>query len=209
MSKTATILAVRRYDLHNSFGTNFGAKPYPHDTHMRLHAWSGPRPWLEDDTDFVQPIPYVVVTRTPAGGGPKEYLVYRRGAETNEARLKGSLAIGVGGHVDAQDAIFFDDGSIDLMASVYMAGYREMEEEIGHSAPSLNCIGLIHEDETAVGAVHLGFVFEYDATQFLTAGGKFTFEDGIDEPTFMTREQVFEARDAAAETWTKLALDLV
>ncbi len=210
MSKTATILALAADDLRNgSIGYNFGARVVSKLYQDFPQVWCGPRQQLETNDNFVQPIPYVVVSHTLMG--EKRFLVYRRGVECNEERLRGSLAIGVGGHVDAEDSRFHDDGSIDFWATLWVAAYREVAEEIGIAEDTvgiLNQVGWIHESESAVGAVHLGVVMEWDATSFLKAGGKFTFEEGLDQPEFLTKEYILTATDASIETWTGLALEL-
>jgi predicted NUDIX family phosphoesterase len=148
-----------------------------------------PRRQAEDDPAFKQLIPYAVLR---CGG-----LVfhYRRGKAGTEARLRALRSIGVGGHIDAADADAGDP---------YLAGlFRELAEEVDVGAGwSQRCVGLINDDRTPVGAVHLGVVHLFD----------------LQEPRARRREAALEGdgfapldelrRDLAAfETWSQFLLE--
>jgi len=206
MSKTAHILAFRKNDIANTIGVNFGSKAAAAEDAFPP-VWAGPRPYLETDDNWLQPIPYLVVKRVV--DGVDQFLIYRRGAQCNEERLRGTLAVGIGGHIDVADAVIVDEtGEIHFLSTVQMACYREAKEEMGVGRAG-KIIGYIQCDTTEVDTVHFGVVMLWDATEYLNDGGRFAWEPGIDEPTFMTKKEILSVTDAGIETWTKLALDLV
>lgn len=114
------------------------------------HTSYRPRPEMEQDPSFKQLIPYVIFQYKPAGGDPQIFQ-YTRGKGQGEARLHAKRSIGVGGHISADDA---------AQASAYDEGMRrELEEEVIIDTPySGKIVGLINDDETEVGRVHLGVV---------------------------------------------------
>ncbi|MHC4939572.1 MAG: hypothetical protein ACYTHK_11430, partial [Planctomycetota bacterium] len=97
---------------------------------------------VEEDPSLKQIIPYAVVTR-----GRAVFRFRRRGG--GEKRLVGLASIGVGGHVNPEDA---GDVILDALD-------RELEEElILPSRRKIDLLGLLNDDSTAVGSVHLGVV---------------------------------------------------
>jgi predicted NUDIX family phosphoesterase len=94
-----------------------------------------------------QPIPYCVVTFE------QELLLLERLASQGEARLHGKQSIGIGGHVDPPDA----EGEGELFAN---ACRRELHEELELRGDfEIQPLGLLNDDATEVGAVHVGLVF--------------------------------------------------
>jgi predicted NUDIX family phosphoesterase len=111
-----------------------------------------PRSEMENDPSFKQLIPYVIFTaRVPDGG----LLVfqYTRGKGQGESRLHSKRSVGVGGHISIDDRTSDD-------AVPYVEGMRrELEEEVVIDCPyTERCVGLINDDQTPVGQVHLGVV---------------------------------------------------
>jgi predicted NUDIX family phosphoesterase len=114
------------------------------------HTSYRPRSEMEQDPSFKQLIPYVIFQhRDPAG--QLRLFQYTRGKGQGESRLHAKRSIGVGGHISADDA---------AQASAYDEGMRrELEEEVSIDTPySSKIVGLINDDETEVGRVHLGVV---------------------------------------------------
>jgi predicted NUDIX family phosphoesterase len=112
----------------------------------RDHLEYRPRGPAEQDPEFKQLIPYVVLRCRD------QVFHYRRGGSTNEARLRSLRSVGIGGHISqAHDADSADP---------YRAGMeRELHEEVDvRSNYSETMFGLINDDSTPVGAVHLGVV---------------------------------------------------
>ncbi len=111
-----------------------------------------PRSEMENDPGFKQLIPYVIFThRDPAGR--LSVFQYTRGKGQGESRLHAKRSVGVGGHISVTDQT--GDG-----AAPYQEGMRrELEEEVViESRYTESCVGLINDDETPVGQVHLGVV---------------------------------------------------
>lgn len=114
------------------------------------HASYRPRPAMEQDSTFKQLIPYCVF-RCGA-----DVFYYQRGTAQGEARLHAKRSVGVGGHVSTLD--------LDGAKTPYLEGMRrEIEEEVEiESGWQEACVGLINDDETEVGKVHLGIVHIFD-----------------------------------------------
>lgn len=107
-----------------------------------------PRSEVEDDPGFKQIIPYVVFRCGDA------VFCYTRGKSQGESRLHRRRSLGVGGHVSEADA----DGRKSLDA-YEMALKRELDEEVQVDSPGkMTRVGLINDDATPVGRVHLGVV---------------------------------------------------
>jgi predicted NUDIX family phosphoesterase len=144
-------------------------------------AWSWqPRSLCETDPTWKQLIPYLVVLN-PAG----EVLTYRRSPASGENRLHGKRSIGLGGHVQRSD------GATPWPA-LRCAAQRELAEEFpAATSYTMQLAGLLNDDSTAVGSVHLGVVLvvalrhnvpappdgELAAAEFLPLASLFTFYD--------------------------------
>lgn len=113
-----------------------------------------PRGEMEHDPSFKQLIPYVVFRHVDAAGAVTVFQ-YTRGGGQGEARLRAKRSVGVGGHIS------IDDHAPDATHhDVYREGLlRELAEEVIVDSPYRErCVGLINDDETPVGQVHLGVV---------------------------------------------------
>jgi predicted NUDIX family phosphoesterase len=148
-----------------------------------------PRPQAEVDPTWKQLIPYVVLRC-----GDRIFH-YTRGASGTEVRLRALRSLGVGGHVCA------DDGDV---VTAYRNGLlRELAEEVDlDTSWTERAIGLINDDDSAVGQVHLGIVHLVE----------------LAEPRVRHREAALEACgfDTAAtlrqeistfETWSRFLLE--
>ena len=151
-----------------------------------------PRPDMEDDPSYKQIIPYVIFR---CGN-----LIFRytRGKSQGEARLHAKQSVGVGGHVDEADA----DGRATLDA-YEMALRRELDEEVVIGSPGiLRRVGLINDDDTPVGRVHLGVVHIYELDRpEVTAR-----EEGLADAAFVTLEEL-RADAHRLESWSSIALE--
>ena len=114
------------------------------------HASYRPRPAMEQDPSFKQLIPYCVFR---CNG---QIFYYQRGTAQGETRLHAKKSVGVGGHVSTQD--------LNGESIPYIEGMRrEIEEEVDLETGWVeSCVGLINDDETEVGKVHLGIVHVFD-----------------------------------------------
>ncbi|MDR0870448.1 MAG: phosphoesterase [Planctomycetaceae bacterium] len=116
-----------------------------------------PRSIAEKDPAFKQLIPYMLFCwLNPAG--QYELFQYVRGKGAGEQRLRSKKSVGVGGHINSVDG-----GEI----SVYTAGMlRELNEEVVLSTDfTEQCAGLLNDDSTEVGQVHLGIVHRFDVKE--------------------------------------------
>jgi predicted NUDIX family phosphoesterase len=108
-----------------------------------------PRDEMEQDPTFKQLIPYVVLRH-------RGQLFHYQRAGGGEKRLHARRSIGIGGHICCEDGV--------VGPSAYRTGMlRELSEEvqIGQIVRE-RCIGLINDDRTSVGQVHLGIVHVCD-----------------------------------------------
>ena len=108
---------------------------------------------MEEDPSFKQLIGYVLLKDI----NTNEVLVYKRLVGGGEARLHGKASVGIGGHMNE-----IEEKTILEMLKINAA--RELNEEVGVSEEealnNLHFIGLINDDETEVGQVHIGVVYE-------------------------------------------------
>jgi predicted NUDIX family phosphoesterase len=153
-----------------------------------------PRSQVEEDPNFKQIIPYVVFR------SGDEVFCYKRGASQGEARLHRLRSLGVGGHVSEEDAL----GGKTLDA--YEAAMRrEIEEEVVVAVSGrIRRVGLINDDSTPVGRVHLGVVHLYE----LESPSVTAREDGLAEAQFLSLPTVVGWRDEF-ETWSQICIDSV
>lgn len=100
----------------------------------------------EISTEWVQLIPYCLIMRG------RECLRYRR--KGSEGRLTGLYSVGVGGHINPEDASDKPDRD-----TYYRALRRELLEEVGLATPEVSKpVGLIYDPSNEVGRVHFGVV---------------------------------------------------
>jgi len=129
------------------------------------HIEYRPRGEMEEDPSFKQLIPYALFRWIDAEGTPHLF-EYQRGSGQGERRLHAKRSVGVGGHISTLDAnVVLSLRERDHLAerdgyTVYREGMRrELEEEVAiDSKFSESIAGLINDDITPVGRVHLGIV---------------------------------------------------
>lgn len=111
-----------------------------------------PRPEAESDPSHKQIIPYVVICRGD------EVFFTRRLKKGGEARLHGLLSLGVGGHINSET----DGCGADVL---FRGMKREIEEEVSiESMGEMTPCGIINDDTTEVGSVHLGLFYTLEVT---------------------------------------------
>lgn len=153
-----------------------------------------PRNLMEEDPSFKQIIPYVIFRC--AG----QVFCYTRGKSQGEARLHARLSIGVGGHVDESDA----EGRATYDA-YEIALRRELDEEVMTNSPmTMRLVGLINDDSSAVGSVHLGVVHLID----LERPDLRAREEGLADARFFSLDELTTVKDRL-ETWSQIALENV
>jgi predicted NUDIX family phosphoesterase len=105
-----------------------------------------PRTAMEQDPAYKQIIPYLVLR------DGDRYFLMRRTQAGADRRLHDRWSIGVGGHLNPGD-----DG---LLGGLRREWHEELEADF---VPEFRLIGLLNDDTTDVGRVHLGAVYVADA----------------------------------------------
>jgi predicted NUDIX family phosphoesterase len=112
-----------------------------------------PRNPAETDPAFRQVIPYVLTSNQSSG----KYLLMTRMQGQGEKRLHGKRYVGVGGHIEKEDLLTAEKGSL-----VQTAAWREIGEETGFNTGVLTFVGIICVTDRAaamVDQVHIGVVY--------------------------------------------------
>ena len=154
-----------------------------------------PRSEVEQDPGFKQLIPYVILRHRDEQDRQKVFQ-YTRGTGQGEGRLHKKRSVGIGGHIPPIDAGI--DG-----ATPYEEGMRrELDEEIRLNSPyASRCVGLINDDQTEVGRVHLGVVHLFD----LERPEIEPREDDIQECGFRPVGEIL-ADLSVFETWSQICM---
>ena len=157
-----------------------------------------PREQAEEDTTFKQLIPYCLLAWLSPDGG-SQYFSYTRGGGQGEARLRSKRSVGIGGHIASTDGQYGDNAS-------YEAGMlRELNEEVEINTNfTSRCVGLINDDTTPVGSVHLGIVHVLE----LESPDVKSRETDLIECGFESLGKLLAERENF-ETWSQIALDAV
>ena len=155
-----------------------------------------PRPEMEEDSSFKQLIPYVIFRHTDPAGRVSVYQ-YSRGGGSGEKRLVAKKSVGIGGHISQEDGEAKD-------ADPYHDGMnRELQEEVIIDTPHvINLVGLINDDETEVGKVHLGIVHICDVETPDVRSN----EDEIEGNGFQPIQELLDNLDGF-ETWSAICLE--
>jgi predicted NUDIX family phosphoesterase len=114
-----------------------------------------PRSALERDPTHKQIIPYLLV-QTPDRA---HTACYRRNG--SEKRLHTLWSVGIGGHIARVDRQMADEA----LESIVRSGLaREISEEFRSlpPAPPPRFLGIVNEERSEVGSVHLGLVFRLE-----------------------------------------------
>jgi predicted NUDIX family phosphoesterase len=144
-----------------------------------------PREAMERDPAFKQVIPYLVLRDAD------RYFLMQRTRRGGDERLHDRYSIGVGGHLNPGDADL--DGGLR----------REWAEELNADfVPQFRLVGMLNDDTTDVGSVHLGVVYVADA------GGRPVRIRETDKLTgrFVDPAEVAEVA-AELETWSQLVFE--
>lgn len=184
----------------------------------------------ERDPEFKQLIPYIIFVCEDSSTGRPSVFAYRRGDGQGETRLRSKWSVGVGGHINDVDAgagasangesgrngenaatrpqTAENGASSPFGTDLFSAGAaREIAEEVVLGAPILRFerVGLVNDDATEVGRVHLGVV----CVATLAAPKLTSNEPDLAESGFRAVDELLAEIDAEPErfeSWTTLAL---
>ncbi len=150
---------------------------------VRQHGRFVPRAAAEVDRSLKQVIPYLVL-RDGA-----RYFLMRRTRAGGDARLHDRSSIGVGGHLNP--------GDHDLAGGLA----REWHEElIAEFVPEFRLVGLLNDDSTDVGSVHLGAIYVAETSGRAVAIRETDKLEGV----FATPDEVRATVDRM-ESWSAIA----
>lgn len=154
---------------------------------IAAHGRFAPRAAMERDPTHKQVIPYLVLR-----DGDRIFLM-RRTRAGGDDRLHDRCSIGVGGHLNPGDG--------DLTGGLR----REWREELEAAfEPEFRLIGLLNDDTTDVGRVHVGAVYVADA------GGRpvAVRETAKLSGAFASLDEVQAVADRL-ETWSRILADAI
>jgi len=165
-------------------------EPYMKTLLDPMHTSYRPRDEMEQDPSYKQLIPYCIFM---CDG---HVFNYRRGTAQGEARLHSKRSVGVGGHISTLDE--------NESEHAYIVGMRrEIDEEIEIQAEyTQRLVGLINDDITEVGKVHLGIVHVFDVNQPKVSPK----EASMIETGFTSPAELLEQYDQF-ETWSQICID--
>jgi len=144
---------------------------------------------MEQDENYKQIIPYLVFTYKG------NLFLMQRSAQASEARLACKYTLGIGGHINRQDL----EGT-----TIEKWGMREFNEEVEYSGKlSISPIGIINDDTTSVGRVHLGLVFLLHGDS-----ADISIRSELDNGQLLSIEECERYYDKM-ETWSQLVFDVL
>jgi predicted NUDIX family phosphoesterase len=148
-----------------------------------------PRDEMEQDPRFKQLIPYCLFRHGD------HLFQYTRGKLQGEGRLRGKKSVGVGGHICSEDQA---GGQ-----SVYREALeRELAEEVRiETGFRERLVGLLNDDLTEVGRVHLGIVHLFEVEEPKV----WAREESMLDAGFVPIEALLRELDGF-ETWSQLVL---
>jgi len=154
---------------------------------------------VEEDPSFKQLIPYVIF-RHRSANGTVQLFQYTRGKGQGEGRLHSKKSVGIGGHISADDCPSGPEGQ---GSAAYAEGMRrELAEEVAIETPyTERCAGLINDDQSEVGRVHLGVVHIFDVERPEVR----PLETDIAQAGFRPLHEIL-ADLASYETWSPICL---
>lgn len=154
-----------------------------------------PRPEMEEDPSFKQLIPYLVIEHWRED--QPQLFCYVRGSGQGESRLHAKWSIGVGGHISSEDA---EAASGDA----YREGLeRELAEELViDTTYEESCVGLINDDQSDVGRVHLGVVHRLRVAEDAVRAR----EQELESSGFRSLTELYDNIDRM-ETWSRICLE--
>lgn len=190
------VLVITRA-LFDSLGSFQGFQP---EVNRYLEAMLAPganffmeRPTAELDPTHKQLIPYSIFRYQD------KYLSYTRGGSSGEKRLVAKRSIGIGGHINPVDQAQDQMGEVMYFNSIE----REITEELQLGGThTQTVIGLINDDISEVGRVHLGVVHVFE----LSSDDVRSNEDAIKDLRFVSLDDLIAQKDSL-ESWSQICVE--
>lgn len=147
------ILVVKRSDFFKDEPAWNGLKKVNFDSYLSLIQNKKeflPRAAMESDLAYKQIIPYLVFCHED------RYFLMQRTGHATESRLRNKFSLGIGGHIQEEDL---------KNNSIFSWAEREFHEEVDYKDTfTIEPLGILNDDMTPVGQVHVGFVFLVQGT---------------------------------------------
>ncbi len=149
-----------------------------------------PRSLMEQDQRYKQIIPYIIFNYDDS------YFMMQRKASASEQRLKNKYTLGIGGHMRREDML--------NATSVFDWAKREFHEEVAYSEDfTIKPIGIINDDSTEVGKVHLGLLLLIQGNS-----DKIAVKSELKSGTLLSVEDMKNYYDQM-ETWSQIAFEFL
>ncbi|MBU1341234.1 MAG: phosphoesterase [Proteobacteria bacterium] len=194
-----TVFCIKRDFLPESWVQKKSVVPMGLDVFIEKCATAGfefiNRLAAEKDPSYKQIIPYIILQTTDF----EKTAIYNR--QGNEQRLHDLWSIGIGGHINPVDM----ETQTTSFHQILITGMeRELNEELDQrpKAELPKFVGVISEEITDVGKVHLGAVFRILTTapeKYLPGSELFQF----------AWKKTKNLKELNLELWSKLALKLI
>lgn len=195
--KNEKVLCISRKDLPDEWLGQFSAVGISENELLKT-LYKADVQWMsrsqaEYNPGFKQLIPYVLLSK------PKDILgCYLRAG--SEDRLHNLWSIGIGGHLNPVDQPA--DG--DIRGTILSGLNRELSEEIEDLPNTFrpDFIGIINEEGTGVGQVHLGLVY----VLWLNSSDQIVPGQELNQFSF---SRIRDIQGLKLEIWSSLALELL
>ena len=199
MSKNEAVLCIKKNLLPAAWVLKKSIVPLELDDFIETCCSAGfefiNRSDVEKDVSYKQIIPYIILQTKDL----EKTAIYNR--QGSEQRLHDLWSIGIGGHINPID---METQTTSFLQILTVGMERELQEELDQrpkgDLPLF--VGVISEDVTDVGKVHLGAVFRILTStpeKFLPGSELFQF----------TWEKTRDLEQLNLELWSKLALKLL
>jgi predicted NUDIX family phosphoesterase len=148
-----------------------------------------PRAHAETNFAYKQIIPYVLFTID------QKLFVMQRKSSASEQRLASKFSLGIGGHI-RQDDIKNND--------IFTWALREFHEEVNYQeALSYTAIGILNDDSSDVGKVHLGIIWLIHGSS-----DQISIKNEHKSGTLLTMQECSQLYENM-ENWSKICFDFL
>ncbi len=151
------------------------------------HKQFMPRGLAEENFAYKQICSYLVFKNK------NRFFLMQRKSTASEQRLQNKYTLGIGGHLREEDIV-----SNRIQDWIY----REFEEEVDYEGSlSIVPLGVINDDSSAVGQVHIGFVF-----LLVGSSENIAIRSELKEGMLLTLDECAEHYDKM-ESWSTFIVD--